>query len=487
MEKIEEMNIEKLNHDSNLIIINNKYLVNQLDLYKKYINLTKEIIQKCLNNKNSSLELFNSYINEIQKDYDNLFDEYNKNDYSKFKNLKDECLSDISLGKPVLYQNKGEEFVLDYLKDEKDDLINGLQKSIKQTKEYQLFREPKRDSLIDIKNGNKKIEKVTTELQQNMLYECKKCNKFSNLIKKYNYQIKELKKNIAILKKYVNPENKKGNKREKKFIAYTVNPFQNQGKKKQKNKNTKEIDSLNEMAENYSIKKKKNTIISEFKTVEELFELSSEEGEELIDEELHSDDESVFENKIKQSKKLSSFYLKEIKKSIPDINLKQIEFNKLKIMNEEDLYSIQRRKYKSQNLNGDIKEFNKSIQKIKEKNEIIKKKEQAMKEYITKLKEKYNILKRPQTLSFYNKDSDFIKKSLFNGDYIKEELSDNENDSASNENEYENRKSENNRENKFPLVGISLEKKKNNFKDFFFKNYAKLKENIKKKKKSNSK
>ena len=171
MKKKEDINLEELNHRANEIIIINKYLENKLDLYKKYINLTKEIITKCLNDKQSSLKLFNLYINEIQKDYDNIRDEFTKNDYAKYKTLEDECLSDISLGKPVLNQNRGEEFVLYYLKDEKDDLINGLKKSIKQSKEYHLFREPKRDTLIDIKNGDKKIEKITTEIQQNMLYE----------------------------------------------------------------------------------------------------------------------------------------------------------------------------------------------------------------------------------------------------------------------------------------------------------------------------
>ena len=485
MKKKEDINLEELNHRANEIIIINKYLENKLDLYKKYINLTKEIITKCLNDKQSSLKLFNLYINEIQKDYDNIRDEFTKNDYAKYKTLEDECLSDISLGKPVLNQNRGEEFVLYYLKDEKDDLINGLKKSIKQSKEYHLFREPKRDTLIDIKNGDKKIEKITTEIQQNMLYECKKSNKFSNLIKKYESQIKLLKKNKKILQNYVNNDNIKS-KGKRGILSHTVSPFLQEGKK------TKIIDD--DKVKNNSTKKKKKTIISEFKTVEELFEISSEEGEELIDDELHSDDESVFENKIKPTKKLSSFYLKDIEKIIPNINLKQIEFNKIKIMNEEDLYSIQRRKYKSQNINNKIKELNTKIEKIKEKIEVIKTKEQKMKEYIAKLKEKYNLLNRPPTLSFYGKDSSFIKKSLFNGDYIKEEISDDENNSNLVENNHKNKENEifkkinknkiNKNIKKSVFVEISHEKKANlrvDFNDLF------LKHKSKEKKKANSK
>ena len=52
--------------------------------------------------------------------------------------------------------------------------------------------------------------------------------------------------------------------------------------------------------------KKRNKIIKEFQKVEDLFNSSSEESEneKLIDDELHSDDETVFEKKINNEKKL---------------------------------------------------------------------------------------------------------------------------------------------------------------------------------------
>ena len=82
------------------------------------------------------------------------------------------------------------------------------------------------------------------------------------------------------------------------------------------------------------IRKKVNKIIAKFKKVEDLFDISSEEGEneQIIDEEFHSDDENNFENKIKLKKQLKRDYLKKIKKTVPDINLGQIEYNKLKII-----------------------------------------------------------------------------------------------------------------------------------------------------------
>ena len=72
-----------------------------------------------------------------------------------------------------------------------------------------------------------------------------------------------------------------------------------------------------------------------------------------------------------------------------------------------------------------------------------------MKEYINKCKEKYNVLKpmKVQT-SVYKKEVDFIKKSLFGGDNIKEELDEGGEVGSDYENE-ENEKSEEEIKNKF--------------------------------------
>ena len=58
---------------------------------------------------------------------------------------------------------------------------------------------------------------------------------------------------------------------------------------------------------------------------------------------MHSDDEIVFE-KNKPTYKITSNCFDNVKKIIPDINLKQIEINKLKVIKEDDLYSLQGRK-----------------------------------------------------------------------------------------------------------------------------------------------
>ena len=502
MEEMKEStNLETLANEANETMILNKYLTKKLDLYNKYISLTKKTMETFFSDKkNLGINIFNSYINEIQKDYDNLKDEYDKNYYPKYQSLLENCLSDITMNKPILKQYRAEEFILDYLKYEKEDLINGLKKSIKQSKHFHLFREPKRDSLIDMKKGNKEIEKTSTELQQNMLYECKQCNKYSYRIKKYNYQIEEIKKNIKLLKKYINEEKSKKNNenilnnnnegkqedkkeeikdkikdenkeetKEEKKEDFNINKFLfgKMGLKQsinigflnpsfgQKDKNSRDPNNSDEKRGHVSdrekpkekktgiinVKKnhiktkknlsnKKNNIIKEFKKVEDLFDISSEEGEKekIIDDELHSDDETVFEKKIKQPIQLTTSHLLDIKNSIPDINLRQIEFNKLKIMNEADVYSLQRRKFRSQNIDNNIRDLKKKIEKMNDKVNLIQQKEKVMKEYIEKVKEKYDLVKfmKPET-SVYKKDVKFIKQSLLGPNYdIKEEENDDE-------------------------------------------------------------
>ena len=424
---------ETLMRNANEALIINKYLQNKVEFYKKYIVLAKDIITKCFSDKNnSSKDLVNLYINEIQKDYDIHRNDIEKKYKSKYKELYDECLSDITMGKPVLNQMRNEEFSLEYLKIKSNDIINGLKQSIRQSREYHLFREPKRDSLVDNKKGNKEIEKLTTELQQNMLYECKKYNKYINKVKKYEYKKNELNKNIALVKNYIDNEK----------VNVTINTNQNNKELKKKGlfgsvlkiggKNINKVKIQNHSNENRGnssgkkIKKKKSTkdIIKKFKKVEDLFDISSEE-EKIIDDELHSDDESVFENRILQPIQLSKTYLDEVRQIIPHINLTQIEFNKLKIINEADLYSLQRRKYKNQNIDRNIKDFKKKIEKINDKLIVIKEKEKAMKKYLEKYKENYETFKPLKTqTSVYMKEIKFIKPSLFCENDKIEELDD---------------------------------------------------------------
>ena len=57
----------------------------------------------------------------------------------------------------------------------------------------------------------------------------------------------------------------------------------------------------------------------------------------------------------------------------------------MKVIREDDLYSLQRRKIKNQNLDNKIKDLKKDIEKMEEKLDLIKSKEKIMKDYIEKV------------------------------------------------------------------------------------------------------
>lgn len=145
---------------------------------------------------------------------------------------------------------------------------------------------------------------------------------------------------------------------------------------------------------NKNIKNNKKKKIN-FLTVDELFDVNNHEGksEAIIDDELHSDDEIVFEKKIKPLKKISIHYMPKIKGQVPKINLSQIEFNKKKVMNEADLYSMQRRKFQMDNVDENIRTMKKKIKKMKHRCKLNKKKVIIFEKYIKNMESNYKILK----------------------------------------------------------------------------------------------
>ena len=173
----------------------------------------------------------------------------------------------------------------------------------------------------------------------------------------------------------------------------------------------------------------------EFLTVDELFDLNNEETlkEAIIDDELHSDDEVVFGDKIKPKKTIKTDYINEITKQVPKLYFSQIEFNKAKVMNEADLYSAQRRKFEMQNIDENLKTLKKKIKKLKKKCEINEQKLEALQNFDRKVKDSYKVLKPLKIVSSVNEiDVRFMKNEFYNSRANKEkidEVDENMNDS----------------------------------------------------------
>ena len=501
-------------------INNNNYLHKLNEIYTNYI---KEIKNLLFDRENIELKI-NNLNNNIKNNI-----EKTKNELQKLKNKYDtyyiKCTDELEMDRPDLNQAKIDQFTLNYSLQEKDDIIYKLKKSVNISKEYNVFRENKRDNYIDKKERNTLFKKIADDLQLSLLLQAKKTNKLSENNKKKKQRIIDLKDKInklneliLLLKKETKCSNQhnqnshnqnrtldetpstnmelysksqkitqlknKSCKSNEKFLFFptskkfeedsninnkdnqkmnsnkitlailstkirdsfptiksmSVNPVLNdciqnyeinEINENNKNLNDEDTKNLNEIknydislnkalsAENRKTKKiknqKKNKIIQTFLNLEDLFDISDDENEKeelLIDSDLHSDDDTTFENKIKSKKTIYNTYKDKIEKEIPKINLSLIEFNKLKVYQEVDLYSLQRRNYKGANLEDNIKILSRKIKRLKKKENLNYRKVKAMKKYIDDLKNKYIMYKRIRTKSSaFNSEVKYISNN----------------------------------------------------------------------------
>ena len=209
------------------------------------------------------------------------------------------------------------------------------------------------------------------------------------------------------------------------------------------NQNNNIIDIKNKLSGSQKSKKQLKKI--DILTVSQLFDVNNDEGksEAIIDDELHSDDDVTFQPKVKQNNKISKgFRLTQIKEQIPKVDLSMIEFNKKKIMNEADLYSFNRRKFETKNIDEQIKEMTLKRKEILHKCKVNIKKIIAMREFSENMQNNYNILK-PLKL----KTSVFVGMNDNNTNFKdnKNDLQDIEeiNEDASDEDNYDNIMNEN--------------------------------------------
>ena len=195
----------------------------------------------------------------------------------------------------------------------------------------------KEDEIIIVNKLKKKISKKN---QEKKIY-----------IKQYNYQLGNDDSNEDVKNKNDDNNNSFHELRSKNINLSLINNYEEEEDEDEDEDEGFE-DNNKKVKNNKNQKKKKIDFIS----LDELFELSNYEGENeaIIDEELHSNDEGIFERKIIPSKNIINDYIKNIKKEIPSLNFSQIEFNKAKVINEADLYSFQRRNFEANNINESI-------------------------------------------------------------------------------------------------------------------------------------
>ena len=474
--KKRKQQIFSLAEDAKLKIIKNRIISSQINNYNKYIESIKSFIDKC-SEKNKITE-FNSKnkdnVSYIKKECKNFLSGLKNNiinlksEINKIRQKYD-ANNDLYFSVDLNYKRAQEDsFILSYSLNQKLNTIKKLKESIHLSKDYNIFQEPKRETLINTKIAEDNLDRINEDLQKYALFEIKQFNKYYNRTqrklkkrnlnknkiqifnqiinyfqqynqgKKSNYIIQQKSNtlynppNQTISKTKKPPDKKYYRKEDPDNINLTniylslnntdINPSTNDTEKYNSfgeftNNNLYNSSNLFPLSFNKSIRKnslKRNKL--KIPTVDELFDLANNEGEKeaIIDDELHSDDEIVFQPKVKQNKKIILNYLPKIKNQVPKISLSLIEYNKIKVMNEADLYSYNKRQEQRGNEDENIKIMKNKLKVIKRRCNLNQKKLITIQNFVKECENDYNRLKAMKVqMSVNEKEVTFMKKEFF--------------------------------------------------------------------------
>ena len=474
--KKRKQQIFSLAEDAKLKIIKNRIISSQINNYNKYIESIKSFIDKC-SEKNKITE-FNSKnkdnVSYIKKECKNFLSGLKNNiinlksEINKIRQKYD-ANNDLYFSVDLNYKRAQEDsFILSYSLNQKLNTIKKLKESIHLSKDYNIFQEPKRETLINTKIAEDNLDRINEDLQKYALFEIKQFNKYYNRTqrklkkrnlnknkiqifnqiinyfqqynqgKKSNYIIQQKSNTLynppsqTISKTKKPPDKKYYRKEDPDNINLTniylslnntdINPSTNDTEKYNSfgeftNNNLYNSSNLFPLSFNKSIRKnslKRNKL--KIPTVDELFDLANNEGEKeaIIDDELHSDDEIVFQPKVKQNKKIILNYLPKIKNQVPKISLSLIEYNKIKVMNEADLYSYNKRQEQRGNEDENIKIMKNKLKVIKRRCNLNQKKLITIQNFVKECENDYNRLKTMKVqMSVNEKEVTFMKKEFF--------------------------------------------------------------------------
>ena len=431
-------------------IIQNKYLSEKLNIFKQQITTIKNLINnfwKNSNEKNISTKILSKYKEhlEVLKSY--LKEDISKNSY-KLNVLQKKSLNDYSYENRTLSQLSIDNFILKNTLIKLYSMVQSLNDSIEISKKYEIFRESKRENLIDIKQSKNVFPVCNLELQQKMLSYCRAYSKYRYKNAKKLVKINKEKQNILSLIEFIKtcstqfdedslenksrfqtPVDKKIMKNleinkilsEKgKLKSKKLKRTKTKAKLTKKRFESKFIDSNNMKSNeqrqnsfdnkglldirinnlfNSDIKTKKEESTEKKKInllkIDELLDIYNIEAEDenIIDNELNSDDDVFLEKKIKPKKTINKEYYSILKKDVPTINLSQIEFNKIKVINEADAYSFQKRKIEQNNVNWQIKNLKKQIKNTEKQISMNKNKLKVIHNFIEDVKCNYKLLR----------------------------------------------------------------------------------------------
>lgn len=429
-------------------IIQNKYLLEKINIFKNEIITVKNLINSFwLNSNQQKINniIASKYKEQLSLFNSNLEEEINKGQ-QKLKLLHKNSLSELSIEDRTLSQLSIDNFILNNTLSKLNSTTQSLNESIETSKKHEIFREPKRESIIDIKQSKTVFPVYNLELQQKMLSYCRAYSKYryknAKKLIKINIQKQNINALIDFIKTYTSKlaeksqENKPQIKNNKIPNNSNINNKIIKQKGKSKGKKLKRTKTKSKFTNNILEQKlqepnivksndhrqnsfnKKNSLNisvnnifnSDIKTkkekpterkkinilkIDELLDIDNIEAEDenIIDNELNSDDDVFFEKKVKPKKTINKEYITDLRKDVPIINLSQIEFNKIKVINEADAYSFQKRKLEQNNITWQIKNFKKQIKNLEKQISINKNKLKVIHNFIEDVKYNYKLLR----------------------------------------------------------------------------------------------
>ena len=429
-------------------IIKNKYLLEKINIFKNEIITVKNLINNFwLNSNQQKINniIASKYKEQLSLFNSNLKEEINKGQ-QKLKLLHKNSLSELSIEDRTLSQLSIDNFILNNTLSKLNSTTQSLNESIETSKKHEIFREPKRESIIDIKQSKTVFPVYNLELQQKMLSYCRAYSKYryknAKKLIKINIQKQNINALIDLIKTYTSKlaEKSQENKPQIKNSKIPNNSNNNnkiiKQKGKSKGKKLKRTKTKSKFTNNILEQKlqepnivksndhrqnsfnKKNSLNisvnnifnSDIKTkkekqterkkinilkIDELLDIDNIEAEDenIIDNELNSDDDVFFEKKVKPKKTINKEYITDLRKDVPLINLSQIEFNKIKVINEADAYSFQKRKLEQNNITWQIKNFKKQIKNLEKQISINKNKLKVIHNFIEDVKYNYKLLR----------------------------------------------------------------------------------------------
>ena len=200
--------LASLANEANLKIKINKQLSDIIIIYKNQINEIKKIINKNREENFSApkkdkenIQLILEYISKIKLLKNKIKEEIAKST-KKINDFKTKLFNNYSNNQPLDKQEL-DNFILQntLIKLNNDTLRYNLY--LKSIREFSVFREPKRDSSVDKKNGEYYIYDLSIDEQRNMLQTSRAYNIIKNKTKGYLKKIKEKTKKIEKLKYFI--------------------------------------------------------------------------------------------------------------------------------------------------------------------------------------------------------------------------------------------------------------------------------------------